>query len=128
MIKGQTYAAGRMNYAPKSRPLVADVDEDSSRTKPSPGYRRNSMAALAFLFFVILAVGFGASPVRAKTNAAPKAPEVLKRILSRTRSSTQNLTMNLTTNSKLMKKKTNPALAPPTWRARCRVSDHGHRE
>ena len=34
----------------------------------------------------------------------------------------QILTKNLT----LMKKK--PALSPPTWRARCRVSEHGHRE
>ena len=33
---------------------------------------------------------------------------------------TKNLPMNL------MKMK--PALAPPTWRARCRVSMHGHRE
>ena len=33
---------------------------------------------------------------------------------------TKNLPMNLT------KKK--PALAPPTWRARCRVSLHGNRE
>ena len=33
---------------------------------------------------------------------------------------TKNLPMNL------MKMK--PALAPPTWRARCRVSLHGHRE
>ena len=33
---------------------------------------------------------------------------------------TKNLPMNLM--------KMNPALAPPTWRARCRVSLHGHRE
>ena len=111
---------------------MAEVDEGSPRTKPSPGYRRNSMAVLAFLFFVILAVRFSASLVRAETNAAPKAPGVLEQILSRTRSSTQNLTMNLTMNLALnlrsMKKKTNPALAPPTWRARCHVSMHVHRE
>ena len=32
----------------------------------------------------------------------------------------------LAKNLRLMKK--NPVLAPPTWCARCRVSEHGHRE
>jgi len=96
--------------------------------KPRPGYRRNSKVAFPFLFFVILDVRFGTSLVRAETNAAPKALGVLEQILPRTRSSTQNLTMNLALNLGSMKKKTNPVLAPPTWRARCRVSMHGHRE
>ena len=42
-----------MNRIPGAWPSAGDVDEDSSGTKPSPGYCRYSIAAWVFIFCAI---------------------------------------------------------------------------
>ena len=50
-------AAGGTNQIPGAWPSAGDIDEDSSRMKLIPGYRRYSMAAWVFFFRAISAEG-----------------------------------------------------------------------